>query len=513
MDTPAQAIVRHSGAPSDDALVKEFLIHLAPVRIFSGVTVWTEQDIELGALRQGEVERAMRTARVAILLLTPEFLASEHVERVEIPLLRARHASRELVVIPCLVRSCLWDLHPWLSTLQSLPRDKQSLDSLPDHRRTQVMTEVIRDILRIAKPSDKTAGPFRRGRETRDDLPTALSSSNAALSCFAAIVLHAIDAFKVVATVWIIASVIAAIATELLRRSEVSPDKRSSTDAPSRFSWLMFAVAISGSITAYAAPTSLPPPIHAQNTSANDGAAVSRSKIDVVVTRLDNPEREPPANLSQSSQFSPRKELRPAIPERLDIAYITAMIKARYPGIRSCARNDAVVGRLIVNWTVDPSGAVHDTSVMSDDIQNDRFRECVGFVIKGILFPQTQYRSKITYPLDVKFCPVNDDSVCRRLQPSVQLTMDEDSATTGQSGTGADVPGAATTSCRPSHSTCEKMEDCCSGSTCVSGFCACGSGLYRDPCRIDAECCGGSTCVNGNCDEIAEWDEPSSKGR
>src|SRR5688572_18379691 len=61
--------------------------------------VYTDQSNELGGQWRKEVDEALASARVAVLLVSPDFLTSEFVTAVELPeLLRAATAEGVLVV-------------------------------------------------------------------------------------------------------------------------------------------------------------------------------------------------------------------------------------------------------------------------------------------------------------------------------------------------------------------------------------------------------------------------------
>jgi hypothetical protein len=157
-DRPLGVLVRYSGSPKDTELVRELLQHLQLLERFAGIEVWTDR-IRPGDETRQEIDDAVQRATVALLLLSPDLLASKTFEDIEIPQLRARHASGNLKVIPIVLRSCLWDAHPWMSNLHPVPSDRIPIAAIEGDKRDRVITDVVRDIMGLAAPLVTSAGP------------------------------------------------------------------------------------------------------------------------------------------------------------------------------------------------------------------------------------------------------------------------------------------------------------------------------------------------------------------
>jgi hypothetical protein len=107
-----------------------------------------------------ELERAIGQADVALLLLSADFFGSDGLLNAEIPQLLERHRSGKLHVIPILLRSCVWEVHPWLAELQPLPRNRKPIASMTGDERDRVLTEVVSEIVGLAMPSGTTGVDF-----------------------------------------------------------------------------------------------------------------------------------------------------------------------------------------------------------------------------------------------------------------------------------------------------------------------------------------------------------------
>lgn len=148
-----RVLVRHSTSAEDQALAKQLLDHLRPLETFANLDVWSEARIRAGDDWRREVERAIGAADVALLLLSADFLASDALLNVDVPQLQRRHASGKLRVIPVLLRSCLWRMHPWLKELHPLPKGGKPLASFSGEARDAVLTDLAEEIIALAMPA------------------------------------------------------------------------------------------------------------------------------------------------------------------------------------------------------------------------------------------------------------------------------------------------------------------------------------------------------------------------
>lgn len=73
------------------------------------------------------IEEAIAAAKVAILLISSDFLISEFVCRQEIPRFLQRRAADGLRVVPLVVEPCPWQAVGWLANLQGATKDNEPL--------------------------------------------------------------------------------------------------------------------------------------------------------------------------------------------------------------------------------------------------------------------------------------------------------------------------------------------------------------------------------------------------
>src|SRR5689334_13248486 len=114
-DGPLRLLI--SCSPEDRELKEHLVRHLQVLVRFAGIDLWTPDHVQAGDNWREQVDAALERADVALLLISSDFLASDFVQDVQIPRLLQRREEGRLRVIPVLLRSCLWQAHPWLKTL------------------------------------------------------------------------------------------------------------------------------------------------------------------------------------------------------------------------------------------------------------------------------------------------------------------------------------------------------------------------------------------------------------
>ncbi|RLJ21740.1 hypothetical protein DJ031_02300 [bacterium endosymbiont of Escarpia laminata] len=122
---------------------------------------WSDKQIDLGSNWKPEIEDAIRQARVAVLLVSTDFLASEFILEQELPLLIDRSNSGELAIFPLIIRPCLWRETAWLQEIQIFDSG-QAMSELPQHEWEKKLVEFS---LRI----DEQLESERSGQELVDE--------------------------------------------------------------------------------------------------------------------------------------------------------------------------------------------------------------------------------------------------------------------------------------------------------------------------------------------------------
>ena len=124
MDKPTVFI---SYSHMDEAWKDRLVIHLRALEQAGRITIWDDRRIDGGDKWYNEIEQAMGQAAVAVCLISPDYLASDFINKEEIPYLLKRYESDGMLLLPVLITQCLWEGIEWLKPIQMLPRDGKSI--------------------------------------------------------------------------------------------------------------------------------------------------------------------------------------------------------------------------------------------------------------------------------------------------------------------------------------------------------------------------------------------------
>ena len=122
--TPATIFISYSRKDQEE--VQELIDHLRVLQ-YAGLSIepWHDNQVGAGGDWEKEITDAMERASVAIFLISVNFLNSDFISRVEVPKLRQRHETENLILFPVLAKACLWTGVPWLARLNVRPPDNK----------------------------------------------------------------------------------------------------------------------------------------------------------------------------------------------------------------------------------------------------------------------------------------------------------------------------------------------------------------------------------------------------
>jgi hypothetical protein len=110
----------------DEAWKDRLVKHLRALTGEGRLEIWDDRRIKGGEDWSRAIEDALARARVAVLLISPDFLSSSFIVETEVPLILARREAG-LRVIPVIVRPSAWRAWDWLASIQCRPQDGHPL--------------------------------------------------------------------------------------------------------------------------------------------------------------------------------------------------------------------------------------------------------------------------------------------------------------------------------------------------------------------------------------------------
>lgn len=129
----------------DKRFLKELRIHLAPYVRSGAVNAWDDTMIPLGAEWRQEITNALHSAKVAILLISPDFLASDFIARKEIPPLLKLVEQEGLKILPVILRPCAF-LDTELAHFQAVNDPANPLSSMKPGERDKIWAGVATSV-------------------------------------------------------------------------------------------------------------------------------------------------------------------------------------------------------------------------------------------------------------------------------------------------------------------------------------------------------------------------------
>src|SRR2546421_1670343 len=108
-------------AHKDKQLLEELKSHLRPLQRQGLISIWNDSDISPGSNWEEAIHSHLTTAHIILLLVSPDFMASEYCYSTEMKQAMERHERGEAKVIPIILRPVNWQ--GILGKLQALPTD------------------------------------------------------------------------------------------------------------------------------------------------------------------------------------------------------------------------------------------------------------------------------------------------------------------------------------------------------------------------------------------------------
>lgn len=115
----------------DEELRDELATHLVMMKRQGLISAWHDRDIDAGDEWEAEILQHLNSARIILLLISNNFLASDFCYDKELLRAMERHESKEARVIPIIIKPCAWDGAPF-GKLQALPKNAKPVTRWED---------------------------------------------------------------------------------------------------------------------------------------------------------------------------------------------------------------------------------------------------------------------------------------------------------------------------------------------------------------------------------------------
>jgi tetratricopeptide (TPR) repeat protein len=141
----------------DEELCERFLVHLSQLKRDGLIEAWSDRRITAGTDWAGAIDEHLNSAHIIILLVSPDFLASDYCNDIEMTRALERSQRDEARVVSVILKPCDWETSRF-ARLQALPKGgKPVVDwKTNDHGFVDAVKGLRRSIVELCGP-----GPVR----------------------------------------------------------------------------------------------------------------------------------------------------------------------------------------------------------------------------------------------------------------------------------------------------------------------------------------------------------------
>lgn len=130
----------------DAAALERLHTHLASLRRAGEIDTWFDRDILAGSELDSEIAAQLESCELFLLIVSPDFLASDYCVEREMQRALQRHDAGEARVVPIIIEPCDWTSSP-LRKLKALPKDGKPVSEWTNENNAYV--DVVHELRRI----------------------------------------------------------------------------------------------------------------------------------------------------------------------------------------------------------------------------------------------------------------------------------------------------------------------------------------------------------------------------
>jgi hypothetical protein len=179
-------VVFISYSHKDEAEKEQLVSHLKVLESAGLIELWVDDRIAGGADWEAEIKQAIAQARVAILLISANFLTSDFILGKEVPAFLERRKSEGLTVFPVIAKACTWNAFDWLARMNVRPKNARPIWSGSDSQIDEDLSAIAKEVVDVVKKSkisqerlDTTSAQVVTSHSTQEQIQGAAIPSTA----------------------------------------------------------------------------------------------------------------------------------------------------------------------------------------------------------------------------------------------------------------------------------------------------------------------------------------------
>jgi hypothetical protein len=126
--------------------LKRLQVHLAPLERDGKLDRWDDTRIKTSQKWREEIQKTIARTKVAVLLISADFLASDFIARNELPPLLAAAQTEGALIMPVIISPCRFEATASLSAFQAVNHDLKPLSRMARHGREELWVKLTNDI-------------------------------------------------------------------------------------------------------------------------------------------------------------------------------------------------------------------------------------------------------------------------------------------------------------------------------------------------------------------------------
>ena len=147
----------------DRAALDRLHVHLKNLTRGGHIETWYDRDILAGSDLNAEIARELEAADLFLLLVSPDFIASDYCVEREMKRAVERHAAGAARVVPIIVEECDWKAMGELRQLKAVPTDGKAISEWANSNTAYL--NVVQELRRIIEAEGPTAAAAKAAPE------------------------------------------------------------------------------------------------------------------------------------------------------------------------------------------------------------------------------------------------------------------------------------------------------------------------------------------------------------
>lgn len=139
----------------DKVALDRLHVHLKNLTRDGQIETWYDRDILAGSELDAEIEREMEASDLFLLMVSPDFIASDYCVEREMKRALERHAAGNARVVPIIVEECDWKAMGELRQLKAVPTDGKAISEWANPNTAYL--NVVQELRRIIKAENAPA--------------------------------------------------------------------------------------------------------------------------------------------------------------------------------------------------------------------------------------------------------------------------------------------------------------------------------------------------------------------